>query len=359
VLYWGIPAVLIGAPLVALWRDVRILAVAGASLPLFVLFYSQGKQIGYTGYLMPGMIMYFTGALSLAINVPVLLFHERIRRIARVNIAIAVLILSVVQVPTSMGDGFEWTRGLDLLQVSRGAAMQIVGRNAVVGVTSAGAWYTSGGQYVWDAFYALVAANRQNIDIGSYLRPIDAISIDENWWKSRPKFAPVSTWYLNHILHLKGFVLPTAPVNIYNTLLFVSAIKKPIVGYFVGRHKVMKFSEAANGQTTFNVMACPGFIDLSSLKTAFYKMSFAYRSQPKSTAPQIVMVGITGDGNSISMAASKWNCHIRDSIQGTLTEVSRERLREAGSEFNNTPMTFYQSRDKALRAAGRNASDNR
>lgn len=53
VLYLGIPAVLIGVPLLGIWRDMRTLAVAAAPLPLFVLFYSQAKQIGYTGYLMP------------------------------------------------------------------------------------------------------------------------------------------------------------------------------------------------------------------------------------------------------------------------------------------------------------------
>jgi hypothetical protein len=153
-------------------------------------------------------------------------------------------------------------------------------------------------------------------------------------------------------------VLPMASGTFYNFLLFVATTKKPISGYFIGRHRVMKFSEAVNGQTTFAVMACPRSVNLSSLTTPFYKMSFAYMSEPKPTAPYIVMLGVAGDMHFASKIAAKWNCRIRDAIQGSLTDVSRKKLSKAGSTFGHAPMTFFEERDQALRAAGRNVSDN-
>ena len=89
---------------------------------------------------MPEMIIYLAGILLLVINIPARLFRSARQPVARVAAAIAVSLLAVMQVPTSM-EG--WTPGLDLLDVSRGAAASIVGPHAVIGMNSAGTWYTA------------------------------------------------------------------------------------------------------------------------------------------------------------------------------------------------------------------------
>ena len=358
VLDWKIPAVAIGVPLLALWRDVRALAIAGAWLPLFVLFYSQGKQVGYTGYLMPEMTIYFAGIILLAIKVPAYLFSETFRPMVQTGVAVAIVVLALVQVPTSMGLGFGWTPGLDLLEISRGAAMTIVGRNAVTGISSAGTWYTGGGRYVWSAFDDLVEANEAKVDIEAYLEPIDALVVDGNWWNAAPDLAPISSWYLKHLLHLKGFVLPTASrtfanFELFSGNLFVAAKRQPVTGYFIDKKKITKFTQFANGEATFAVLSCPKVIDLSSLSTPFYKMSFAYMSKPQEKAPQIVVLGVVGDDDLPNRIASQSGCIVRDAIRGSLTDASRDELKKLGSADFRSPMSFYQSRDEALRAAGR------
>jgi hypothetical protein len=352
-LYLRIPAALVGVPLLALWHEMRTLAVAAAPLPLFVLFYSQSKQIGYTGYLMPEMIIYFAAVLLVLINVPAFLFYESARPMARIAAAILVCALTVVQVPTSMGARFDWTPGLDLLEVSRGAAVTIVGRDGVVGNVSAGTWYTGGGQYVWNAFDDLVAANEKKFAIGDYLKPIDALVVDGNWWNEAPDLAPVSSWYLQHLLYLKGFVLPNTPATKENFLLFFAAKREPAMGYFIDKEKVVKFTQVANGEATFALLSCPETIDLSSLSTPFYKMSFAYMSEPQETAPQIVVLGVMGDDDLPDRIASQSDCTVRDAIRGSLTDAPRNELRKLGSAAIRPPMSFYQDRDEALRAAGR------
>src|SRR5262249_36019340 len=120
--------------------DARMIAIAGAALPLFVLLYSQGKQVGYTGYLMPEMILYFAVLLLVAIRLPALLLRTSARRTVQTLTAIPVVSRALVHVLTSMGSRFDWISDLDLLDVSRGAAIS-VGPDAVVGATSAGTWY--------------------------------------------------------------------------------------------------------------------------------------------------------------------------------------------------------------------------
>lgn len=345
VLDWRLPAVVIGAPLLALWRDVRLLAIAGAALPLFVLFCSQSKQIGYTGYLMPEMIIYLAGILLLVINIPARLFRSARQPVARVAAAIAVSLLAVMQVPTSM-EG--WTPGLDLLDVSRGAAASIVGPRAVIGMNSAGTWYTAGGRYVWNAFNELVDANRRKVDIAAYLQPIDALVIDGNTWNAAPEYAPVSSWYLQHFLHLNGFVLPTTSPTISNFLLFVAAKQAQVTGYFVGKDKVTKFSQAEQGDATVAVLSCPRSIDLSPLHTPFYKISFSYMPEPQKTSPHIVVLGFMNDGDSGKRFAADWDCSVRDSVRGTLTEAARDELNRAGLAAYEDKMLFYQSRYEAL-----------
>jgi hypothetical protein len=203
------------------------------------------------------------------------------------------------------------------------------------------------------AFYDLVAANQNKVDIGAYLHPIDALIIDANWWNAVPNYAPVSSWYLEGSLHLKGFVLPNTSLTLFNFELFVASKQERIISHFIGKQTVIKFIQTEKGDATFTVLSCPRSVDFSSLTTPFYKMSFAYMSEPQAMAPQIVLLGIRGDDDLPNGIAARWDCTLRDSIRGSLMDVPRDELKNAGSTDYRSPMTFYQNRDEALRAAGR------
>jgi len=253
-----------------------------------------------------------------------------------------------------MGARFEWTPDLDLLEVSRGAAMRINGPDAVVGMPSAGTWYTGGARYVWNAVNDLIGVNRNKLDIRAYLQPIDAVIIDGNWWNATPDNAPVSSWYLQGILHLKGFVLPTTDPTRPNFELFVGPSQvEQVTGYFIDKQKVTNFNQAEEGEAIVAVLSCPRWYSLSQLSTPFYKMSFTYNSEPQKMAPQIVVLGVFGQADLPKRVAAEWNCEVRDSIRGILRDVPREELKRAGSSSYTSPITFYQTRDQALRAAGR------
>ena len=125
-----------------------------------------------------------------------------------------------------------------------------------------------------------------------YLKPIDALVVDGNWWNDRP--CSVSSWYLQHLLYLKGFVLPNTPATKENFLLFFAAKREPAMGYFIDRKKRLSNSlRLRTARLRSPSSLCPETIDLSSLSTPFYKMSFAYMSEPQTIAQNS---GIRGYG---------------------------------------------------------------
>jgi hypothetical protein len=354
VLNWRIPAVFIGVPCLALWREVRMIAVAGAPLPLFVLFYSQGKQVGYTGYLMPEMILYFAGVLLLLLRASALPFSTTTRPIVQTCAAVSLVALSVCQVPSSMGSRYRWTSSLDLLDVLRGAAVSMVGSNAVVGSISAGTWYTSGATFLWNAFTDLVTANREHVDIAEYTKPVEAMIIDLNWWNALPQYAPLGAWYTGHVLNLRGFALPTAPTALNNFQLFLTVDGGQVTGYFIGTQEVTKFVENTAGEATFAVLSCPATIELSKIRGAFYKNAFAYQSKPGLAAPQLVLLGFERvPVGTLEAIAADSGCLVRDALRGSLLRAPRQELVDIGREAYSAPITFYERRDDALRAAGR------
>jgi hypothetical protein len=351
VLDWRIPAVFVGAPLLALWRDARMIAIAGAALPLFVLLYSQGKQVGYTGYLMPEMILYFAGLLLVAIRLPALLLRTSARRTVQTLSAIPVVALALGQVPTSMGSQFDWTSDLDLLDVSRGAAISVVGPDAVVGATSAGTWYKSGAKYLWRANNEIVSITKAGLDVAKYINAVDALVMDSTWFNAY--YAPIGSWYVDGMVNLKGFVLPNTPMTIWNFEIFVKPGESRVTGYFIGKDEVTRFTQDESGGATFAVLSCPVAVDLSAVSETFYKMSFPYTARPEATAPHLVLMGFLTVRNAPQGLVKASGCAVRDTVRGTLTKVSRADLLRAGSAAYEAPMTIYGERDAALRAAGR------
>jgi hypothetical protein len=345
----GVPAVFLAVPLLVWNKEMRALVLAGALLPLFVLFFSQGKQVGYTGYFTPEFMLLFASILIVSFTL-----LQRVRPPVvgstawTAGLIVVVSLLAFGGVPTTMGNSWVWTERLDALDVIRGAAHRVVGSRAVVAVTSAGVWFTGGGTFVWNAFNDLVEANRHGDDVKAMLAPMDAIVLDTNWWNARKDLAPTGTWYANRLLNLKGFVLPNGRTTRDLIQLFLTAAPADTVyGVFVNDDGADEFVEEANGTTMVSVLVCNNTPRLKTFSPAFYRFPFAYDREPAPDSPSIVVLG----GSASGSAPAAPGCVVRDRHLGRLRPVSLAELRTDASL--GPPIQFFFKRSEALASAGR------
>jgi hypothetical protein len=346
----GVPAVFVAVPLLAWNRQTRTLAFAGALLPLFVLFLSQGKQVGYTGYFTPEFILMFAGLLITLLTV---LQRTRPRIIGRTawttGLIVIMSTLAFRGVPTSMGTAWAWTPRLDALEVLRGAAERVIGSRAVVAVTSAGVWFTGGGTFVWNAFNEVADANQKGKDVRALLAPMDAVVLDTNWWNARKDLAPMGIWYAEGLLHLKGFVLPNGQVTRHMMQLFLSTTPSERVhGFFLEDDRAREFVEDPGGADVLAVLVCNRTPDLDEFAPAYYRFSFAYDRQPAQASPSIVLLGMSVS-EALEHALAVTGCVTRDNRRGRLSDVSSADLRADAAE--GPPVRFFTSAKAALMSA--------
>ena len=323
-------------------------AIAGAVLPLFVLFLSQGKQVGYTGYFAPEFILIFAGLLIAALTLIQRVRPPFVGRTAWTTALIVVpSVVAFLGVPTSMGNTWAWTERLDALDLERGAAEQVIGSSAVVAVTSAGVWFTGGGTFVWNAFNELVEANQRG-DVTPMLEPVDAVVLDTNWWNARSDLAPTGTWYANQLLHLKGFVLPTTDHTRHMIQLFMS-ITPPdrVKGFFIEDHRAREFVEDSAGSDAIALLVCNRTPSLTEFAGAYYRFAFAYDRAPAPASPSIVVLGMPASQHSVTAGG----CAVRDHRVGRLHDVTLSHLREEAE--TGPPIQFFSNRVAALMSAGR------
>lgn len=355
-----VPAVFIAVPALAWNKDTRVLAFAGALLPLFVLFFSQGKQVGYTGYFTPEFVLMFAGILIALLRIAERLQPRVVHRTPwLVSLIVAIAIAAFIGVPISMtnilGDrvstGWAWTKGLDTLDVLRGAAQRVIGRPAVVAVTSAGVWYTGGGTYVWNAFDELTSANQHGNDVTPMLGSVDAVVLDTNWWNARKDLAPIGTWYVDRRLHLKGFVLPTDNLSRHMMQLFVGTTSTDRVrGLYVDQAGAREFVEQPAGSDLFVVLACPNLAKVSEFPSAYYRFVFAYDREPTPSSPSIVLLGMPASQSVAIDQMTTTGCVVRDSRRGDLRDIGRDGLRT--NVRTDPPIQFFTSGRAAMVAAG-------
>jgi hypothetical protein len=350
-----VPAVFVACPLLCLWRETRLLGAVGSLLPLFVLFGSQGKQVGYTGYFSPEFALYFAAVLILAFKCVCRLRPAPVSRTWWQAGAFAVAAgFAFTAVPTSMGNGRSWTDRLDALDVIRAASKRVIGDKAAVAVTSAGVWYTGGASYLWNGFNEIILANRSHADVRGYFRPFDGIVIDTNWWNAHPSLAPTATWFMQGQLTLKGFVLPTEPTTRHMMHLFVTAAERtPVVGYFVDRGQIREFREAPGGDTAFAVMRCNA-LPSTAFNRAWYQFSFAYDRQPAPNAPVLLLLASPAGAAESLLGEAGVGCYAFDRRKGTLRTIRRNGFADVLRD--EAPIQFFDQRQRVLEASGRDAA---
>jgi hypothetical protein len=355
VLLLHVPASFVAFPILVSRPQLRLFGCAGIVLPLFIIFFSQGKQVGYRGYFTPEIALYLVAILFAIMGASRYVLgrwasgYPRSKFIAPLRHAAYVLlaIVALLQVPfsSSSGNKWSWTRNLDALETSRAAALAVLGPRASVATISAGNWYTGGGHYVWNAFDELIAVNRKRTPVGAYLTGIDAIVVDNNYWNATPQYAPVGEWYRDGILKLRGFVFPDEPLNKGMMNYFLSSNPKPIVGFLLKEDIVERFDEALGGSTSLIVLTCDKPAHVRKPASAIYQYSYAYNAAPSPTTPQMVFLVVNAnDANSI-VESARPSCTPRDLVRGTLTRMTNAELREQATKLDE-PIKFVERREE-------------
>jgi hypothetical protein len=366
---WRTPAVFVFVPVLALSKDTRLLGIAGAIVPLFLLFYSQGKPTLYNGYYLPEILLYLVACLlivttALSVLSKAMKSATSGRAISAAG-AVAVAACCFVQVPVTMGHGWHFGARNDALELIRAAAFDVIGPGSKVAITSMPSWYVAGGTTVWEAGSALSHANpdsdvsrqvtgqRGLPDVGELLAPFDAVVSDpEVWWINSSRAAPLNDWYARGLLRLRGFVFrlnnrPTLPypraprrVDDVSSLNFaltellyrVSPNDVSVKGYVIDDNHVFAFVEAEGGEPAVDdrlwltVFTCSRRPKLPYQEAAF-AFAFPLRTEPNPTDPHLLLVAVRPDAYEHAVGRFGDYCEQRDVFRGRRVEVSVESLK--------------------------------
>ena len=329
VLEWHIPATVLAGTILCFLRR-WVFAGAAVVLPFFVLVASQGKPVGHTLYLTPEMSLYITGVYAACFAALSHLVSARSLsgRAVASTAGLSMVIATVAAVPNSANDSWRWTRSLHQMDASRAAGVDIVGRDALVGMVSMGPWYSSGGRFVWNAANDLTEVNRSGGNVAPFLDSADAFVIDIDWWHALPNLAPLGTWYVDKRLSLVGFVLPTTRSGRHQMNLFVSRTKpEKIRGYFLSGERSQVFEQRDGGATVFSVWQCPAPINDNSFPEAFYQFAFHYDQAPSATSRTLLLIGSEATQFSrLHHAIAGLNCQGKDIVFGDLTLIKTANI---------------------------------
>jgi len=368
-LTWRIPAVFVFVPVLALSKDTRLLGIAGAIVPLFLLFYSQGKPAGYNGYYLPEILFYlFACLLMVSTALSVLSRVAKSATTARTINAVggvAIAACCFVQVPVTMGEDWHFGARNDVLELFRAAAFDLVGPGSKVAITAMPSWYVAGGTVVWEAWSTLIQANpesdvnrqltaqRRIADVRELLAPFDAVVSDpEVWWGNLSTAAPLNDWYARGLLQLRGFVLrannrltlpyPRAPRRaddvsslnfaITEFLYKVSMDGVSMKGYLIDDEHVFAFVETPRGEQAFDdrlwltVFTCSRRPTLRD-RDAEFAFAFPLRTQPNPSDPHLLLLAVRPESSERAAGTFGDYCEQRDVFRGRLVEVSAESLK--------------------------------
>lgn len=354
---WRVPALLVSVPLLLIWPRMRPLALAGAIVPAFVLLYSQGKNTAETGYYVPEMVLYLFTCLYVVLESLSLVMRRLSpgdRRVVPIA-ALAIGGLALAEVPASMGPAWAFRPEIDILELNRAAGRQIIGDGAVIGLTSAGNWYTAGGTIVWNAFNELHGAEQKGGDLRTLMAPADAFVIHVgNWWNAQAHAVPLTLWYAEGRLQLRAFILDEPAFADMNQLYVMP--DRPAgqpVGFLVGRNRLERFVPTASGGSAVSFLVCgerpaaaPPNLD------TYYAMPVA--TEPGKPGPHLVMFAGSRDAAAAAEAALGSSCRLRDRFVGQFTSIDRDQFFWCFLA-EDRPMRFAMRREEAVAAKTRGA----
>lgn len=356
-----LPAIFAAAVLFSFFRSMRGFAIASTIIPLFVLLYSQGKQVGYTGYFMPEFILWMSVALAVGITVLRWLV-QRILSELRSHLIIPAIatflfLLGIISLPTSLGTQLSLTPRLADLDLARAVGKKIVGDDALVGINSGGVWYTSGVTHWYQPWTDLAYPKYLSVNLLQYLSQFDSFIIDNVWWNNQKKSLPIPSFYAEQkILSLKGFFFNNNRQSYTNGLsyLFLSPQRKRVTGYALRSEQLHKFEENSSGDYIFASVICPTQINVIPEMEYYNSISL---DQPGATNPHLNTFLIKRDTYRLKNSAIISGCQPRDEVAGFLTLVDKDELLKKLDQ-EDKPIRFYRTLNEAEIAKVRQVAPN-
>jgi hypothetical protein len=375
-LHLTIPAALVGPALLASLRSTRVLALAALPQLLFMLFGARHKQISYTGYFAPEITLYLVALLSVVLTA-VFKPLDRLKSWWSGGAAVVVIIASSVvaftEVPAVIEGKVTWIPGIYDLEAGRAAARKMLGPQAAVGTTSAGAWYTSGAAHLYfvtpDIIYP---EDIRSVDLKQYFQSFDALAVDphQSWAAYNSERVNITSSYTDGGLHLRGFYFADRR-DMYQSyvsyMLYSTRRQTPLEGYALKGQTILRFREQPGGERVFVAAVCPtsdaeryGSLDNTELKLDHFAVFF--RPVPSSEDPRqardhsvpAAIITMIADRPRFerTIRPAMQRCTLRDEIAGDVTPLDlRQFIKE--SERTDQPIRIYRTYEEFRQAASR------
>jgi hypothetical protein len=367
ILRWYLPAAFIGPMLLLALPSTRVLALAALPHLLFILFGARHKQVGYTGYFIPEMTLYFIAAFSVLLTA-IFALVNRLNRCwltvsAAIALTVAAAVTSATEIPALVVQKVVKIPGIYDFEVGRAAARNILGQDAVVGTVSAGVWYTSGATYLYFITSDLIYPHDvQCLDLKKYFASFDALAVDphQSWVAYNRQRRNITSSYIDGILQLRGFFFADRR-DYYESglsyMLYSASQTHPLVGYGVKGQHVFRFQEQAGGDQVFLSALCPtsfgenyGPLDNTSLQLDFYAVFF--RPVPTNEDPRsakdhnlkAAIITLIADRPRFErvIRPALTGCAVRDEVSGLFTKADLGPfIRD--SEKRDQPIHFYRT----------------
>ena len=245
----GVPLAVFTTAILASIRTTRGLALAALPLQFSVFAFTWHKMEFYLVY----ECAIFAGAVSIGLLVcgdwVAGRSHPVLRRAFLPAAAGLQCICLIWGSPMLADAAVSLTPRVHAAVVARAASRQILGPHARVGGREP-AWYSSGAEH-WVDIQSDVEPTRLLSDPPTYVSNLDAIV--DNLIASED---PVTTWYADGTLKLRGFYF--GEINDELRLVFLSGRRVPQVVGYVGRNdRLYRFQEDAGGDYEVLSAVCP------------------------------------------------------------------------------------------------------
>jgi hypothetical protein len=343
-LEFGIPAILLSLVLLKFFSELGFLRYALATLPLFVLLASRGKQIGYMGYLTLEFIIFAFLLILLAFKA-VDRFQNTSFLVLKLFTILSLVLFSFVGQPRISLGQFpkNLSSQVNILDSSRAAGKWILGEMATVSLPTASGWYVSGADTSWNAFNELAETNKSLGTSGliEKLKVADAVTLDSAYWNYSRDLVPLPDLYESGSLFLKGAIFPISPAESHLTQILLSHQTPEKVRLALIHQSTLDLFEAdPKGDYIGSFLFCKNFVEVPTANHYFHHQLF-FAGPPGIDEPTILTF-INRDSSSISEAPAYVGCTLREEVRMNLRQVDRQRF-TLDQLANDQSITFIQN----------------
>jgi len=361
----ALPAAFVAPILLAIFPATRGVAIASLPHLLFMLFGAKHKQIGYSGYFAAEIALYMIASTSVIVQGIMLVFARVPRRwattVGGILMTGGLAFAALSDVPALAGNRVIPTRGIYDLEAGHAAGRAMLGKNAIVGTSSAGVWYTGGATHLYfvtpDILYP---KDIECVDLKKYFAAFDALVVDpqQTWATYNRQLVNLTSAYLDKILQLRGFFFADRRDRTESGVSYMAYSvepQKPLVGYGVRGQEVSRFEQDPEGDQIYLAALCPmadveayGVLDNTALKLDFYATFFRPitgnedpRNAKDHSIPDAILTLIAERGRfEDKIRPNLKKCTVRDQVPGRITKVSLRSFVDASEKTDQT-IHFY------------------